>query len=178
MALQSLRDLQNVSALSAFTPAVVSAFLTATQANSTVTPAVLTGHTFTVAPGQVLFLMGQLVCSSAATTTGFAVGVRVAQASGAGGNAVGSMQANVAIQDAAGSALYDADVFNVAAAASTFKEVLGSATTATNNGASYQVCIKNNGTSGVVTVTIEFRSEVAASAVTAQIGSGCIGFKG
>lgn len=158
---------------------IVSAFLTGTQANSTVTPAVLTGHSFTLTPGQALLLNGQVVCTSAATTTGVAVGVRVAQASGAGGNAVGSAMVQVAVANAAGATqLYDADVFNVAANANALFEVLGTASTAGNNGASYQVCVKNNGTSGDTTVTIEFRSEVGTSAVTAQIGTGCVGVKG
>jgi hypothetical protein len=158
---------------------LVSAFLTSTQANSTVTPAVLTGHTFTLTPGQSLILNGQVVCTSAALTTGFAIGLRVAQQSGAGGNVVGSAMAQVAIANAAGATqLYDADVFNVAAAANSFFEVLGTASTAGNNGGSYQLTVKNNGTSGVATITVEFRSEVAASAVTAQIGTGCVGVKG
>jgi hypothetical protein len=158
---------------------LVSAFLTSTQANSTVTPAVLTGHTFTLTPGQSLLLNGQVVCTAAATTTGFAIGVRVAQANGAGGNVVGSAMLQVAIANAAAATqLYDADKFDVAANASALLEILGTASTAGNNGGSYQVCVKNNGTSGVATVTVEFRSEVATSAVTAQIGTGCVGVKG
>lgn len=157
---------------------LVSAFLTSTQGNNTVTPAVLTGHTFTVSPGEVLTLSGQVVCTSAATTTGFAVGVRVAQAAGADANAIGSAGIQVALSNAAAaSALYDADVFDVAANTNTYFEVLGTATTAGNNGASYQVSVKNLATTGDTTVTIEFRSE-GPVLVTAQIGTGCSGIVG
>jgi hypothetical protein len=159
--------------------AIASAFLTSTQANSTVTPAVLTGHTFTLTPGQTLQLVGQVVCTAAATTTGFAVGVRVAQAASANGNAVGSACFQVGISNAAAATqLFDADVFNVAAGGSAFVETLGTATTAGNNGAGYHLAIKNTSTNVNTTVTIEFRSEVATSAVTAQIGTGCAGVKG
>lgn len=154
----------------------VSAFLTATQANSTVTPAVLTGHTFTLLPGKVLKLQGQVICTSAATTTGFAVGIRVANASAADANAIGSCSIEVALSSAAAATpLVDGDVFNVGANANAFVEVLGTATVAGNNSAKYQATIKNQSTNKNVTVTVEFRSEVATSAVTAQIGTGAVG---
>lgn len=158
---------------------LVSAFLTATQPNSTVTPAILTNHSFTLTPGQVLQLVGQVVCTAAATSTGFAVGIRVAQAAGAGGNAQGSACIQTGLSNAAAATqLFDADVFNVAAGASAFFEVLGTASTTGNNGAGYHLAIKNNGTTGNTTVTVEFRSEVGTSAVTAQIGTGCAGVRG
>jgi hypothetical protein len=156
-------------------PRVERAFLTATQANSTVTPAVLTGHTFLVPPGGALSLQGVLVCTAAATTTGFSVGVRVTQPASANGNARGAFHGLVNLANAAGaSALTDGDVFNVAANANALVEVLGTATTAGNNGAAYQAVIENAATNAWTTVTVEFRSEVASSAVTAQIGSGAI----
>jgi hypothetical protein len=159
--------------------AMVSAFLTSTQANSTVTPAVLTGHTFTLTPGQVLQLVGQVVCAAAATTTGFAVGVRVAQAATANGNAIGSACFQVGLSSAAAATqLFDADVFNVGANTNALIETLGTATTAGNNGAGYHLAVKNTATNANTTVTIEFRSEVGTSAVTAQIGTGCAGVKG
>jgi hypothetical protein len=154
----------------------VSAFLTATQANSTVTPAVLTGHTFTLLPGKVLQLSGQVICTSAATTTGFAVGIRVANAAAADANAIGSCMIEVDLTSAAAAtSLTDGDVFNVGANANALVEVLGTATVAGNNAAKYQATIKNQSTNKNVTVTVEFRSEVATSAVTAQIGTGCVG---
>lgn len=163
----------------AVAPSLVSSFLTATQANSTTTLAVVTGHTFTLAPGEVLMLNGQVVCTAAAITTGLSIAVRVAQAAAAGGNAIGSWSGQIGLQDiAASTQLYDADIFNVAAGTNTVRQMIGTGTTAGNNGASYQVVVKNNGTSGVATVTVEFASEVAASAVTLQIGTGCVGVKG
>jgi len=148
------------------------AALAATQANTTVTPAVLTGHTFTIPPGKTLLLTGQVVCTAAATTTGFAVGIRVAQGAGANANARGSWFTTVAQSSAAAaSALHDGDVFNVAAGANALGELLGANSVAGNNGSGYQAVITNPSTNANTTVTVEFRSEVAGSAVTAQIGT-------
>lgn len=159
--------------------AMVSSILSATQANSTVTPAVVTGHTFTIAAGQVLTLQGQLIFTGAATTTGLGFGIRVAQSAGASANARGSWMGRVMLTSAAAAtALEDGDAFNVAAGANAYSELLGTATTAGNNAASYQATIHNPSAAGTTTVTIEFRSEVAGSAITLQIGTGCIGVKG
>lgn len=159
---------------------MVSAFLTATQSNNTTTPAVLTNHTFTLTPGQVLSLTGQVVCDSAAATTGFAVGVRVAQGGGADANAQGSVAFNIGVSSSRHtSSLFDGDIFDVAAGANTLRETIGTdSTNGANNGSAYQLSVKNYSTNADTTVTIEFRSEVAASAVTAQIGTGCAGVKG
>jgi hypothetical protein len=158
---------------------LVSVFLTSTQANSTTTSAVLTGHTFSIPPGKVLTLTGQVICTAAATTTGFAVGIRVSQPNGAGGNAVGSAVIQVAVTNtASASQLYDGTGFDLAANTSSFLQVIGTGTGTGANAASYQLSIRNDGTSGATTVTIEFASEVAASAVTAQPGTGCSGFLG
>lgn len=150
----------------------VFAALAATQANSTVTPAVLTGHTFIIPPGKTLMLQGMVAATAAATTTGLAVGIRCAQGAGANGNARGSWFTTVALSSAAAaSALHDGDVFNVAAGTNALGEVLGTASTAGNNPAQYAAVIFNSSTNANTTVTVEFRSEVAGSAVTAQIGS-------
>jgi hypothetical protein len=159
-------------------PTGVSAALSTTQANSTVTPAVLTGHTFVVGPGKTLNLQGALIFRSAALTTGAAYGVRVAQGAGANGTATASWVAEVAV--AAGSVatgVRNGGVINVAGGANAYGEVVGtgvSATTADHSG-QIQAIVKNNSTNVNATVTIEFRSEVAASAVTAQLGTNAAG---
>lgn len=146
--------------------------LAATQANSTVTPAVLTGHTFTIPPGKTALIQANMAFTAAATTTGALYGIRVAQGAGANGNAQGSWFCTVAVTSAAGAgALEDGDVYNVAAGANAIGSVLGTATTAGNNGASATAIVRNASTNVNTTVTIEFASEVAGSAVTAQIGT-------
>lgn len=160
-------------------PTLVSAFLTATQDHSSLTPADVTGHTFTLDPGQTLSLQGNLICTSAAITTGFGVRLSVTQAGGAGGNVIGSGGVRVSLSNAAASnAPFKSDVFNVAAGASGTVEVMGTATTAGTNGSEYSLQVRNNGTSGQATVKVQIRSEVEGSTVTAQIGSGCVGVLG
>ena len=160
-------------------PTLAKSILSATQANSTVTPAVLTGCTFTLTPGQSLTLDAILIFTAAATTTGGALGVRVAQAAGASANARGSVHGYVNLQNAAGATgLADGDVFNVAAGANALFEVLGTATTAGNNAAHIKAVVHNPAAAHNTTVTVEFRSEVNASAVTAQIGSGAVALIG
>jgi hypothetical protein len=152
---------------------VAKAFLASTQANSTVTPAVLTGATFTLTPGQTGVFTAVLVCTGGATTTGIGAGFRVAQASGADGNARGAWFGYVNLASTAtATGLADGDVYNVAANANAYGEVLGTATTAGNNVWQATAVVTNAATNGNTTVTFEFRSEVASSAVTAQIGSG------
>lgn len=154
---------------------VQSAFLVATQANTTVTPAVLTGHTFTIPAGKSAVITGNLIFTAAAVTTGGAYGIRVAQGAGANANAIGAWSVSVTLTSAAAATnLVDGDVFNVAAGTNALGEVLGTATGAGNNAATLNAVIKNTATNAVTTVTIEFRSEVATSAVTAQIGSGTV----
>lgn len=147
--------------------------LSATQANSTTSPTVLTGCTFTLLPGQTLQLNATLVFTAAATTTGAALGVRVAQGSGADANARGSAFALVNVANAAGAGgLSDGDQFNVAANTNSLFETVGTASTSGNNGAMIRAVVHNASTNANTTVTVEFRSEVGGSAVTAQIGSG------
>lgn len=153
--------------------------LSATQSNSTLTPAVLTGCTFVLAPGQSLSLQAILIFTGAATTTGAGFGVRVAQGAGADGNARGSTFTYVNLTSAASATgLADGDVFNVAAGANAYAETLGTATVAGNNSAMLNAVITNTSTNANTTVTVEFRSEVDTSAVVAQIGSGAIGIIG
>lgn len=160
---------------------IAKSILSSTQANSTVTPAVLTDCTFTLTPGQSLTLDAILIFQSAATTTGGALGIRVAQGAGANGNARGSAWSYVqlsALPTATG--LGDGDVFNVGAGANTLFETLGTAAsaTATNHAAYAKAVVHNVSTNVNTTVTVEFRSEVGGSAVTAQIGSGAVAIIG
>lgn len=153
--------------------------LSATQANSTVTPVVLTGCTFTLTPGQSLTLDAILIFTSAAVTTGGALGVRVAQGAGASGNAIGSAHGYVNLQNAASATgLADGDNFAVAGGGSALFEVLGTDTTAGDNAAHIKAIVHNLDASANTTVTVEFRSEVGGSAVTAQIGSGAVAMIG
>ena len=154
----------------------VSAVLTATQANSTVTPATLTNHSFTLAPGKTLTLQGQLIATAAATTTGLAYGVSVVHGAGANGDVQGSIVTYVNISSSAtATGLLDGDVFNVAANTTVTKETLGTASTSGNNSAWLQCVLKNQSTNVNATVNVVFRSEVDSSAVTAQIGTSAAG---
>jgi hypothetical protein len=153
--------------------------LTATQANSTTTMAVLTGCSFTLTPGQSITLSANLIFTSAATTTGGVLGVRVTQAASANANATGSAVAYVNIANAAGATgLCDGDVFDVAGGANSLFAVVGTATTAGNNAARIEAVVWNRSTNVNTTVAVEFRSEVGGSAVTAQIGSGAVAIIG
>lgn len=163
--------------LKADAASTTSAMLTATEANATVTPAVLTGHTFTIPPGKTLRLTGIMVFRTAAATTGAAYGVRVAQPSGASANARGAVTLDVAIADGAvATGLRSGDNFDVAANANALVEIVGTAAvSAADHVAEASAIIKNFAAAHSTTVTVEFRSEVAASAVTAQIGTSAVG---
>jgi hypothetical protein len=150
--------------------------LTATQASNVITPAVLTGHTFTIPPGKTLGLNAILIWTAAATTTGAGYGVRVSQPAGANGNAQGSASIEVALGGTPlSTGIRDGDAFNVAAGANALIEVVGTQSTTGNNSAVANAIIKNNSTNVNTTVTVEFRSEIALSAVTAQIGTSATG---
>lgn len=163
---------------------VVKAFLTATQANTTVTPAILTGHTFTIPPGKSLQLNGVLVFTAAEEIikTGAFYGMRGTQGTGANGNLIGAWQAYVNIAGtAAATGLADGDAFSLDGGASTpdaSSGVLGTATTAGNNSAAIVVTAHNTSTNVNATIELIFRSEKADSAVTAQIGTGAVGVIG
>lgn len=161
---------------------VVKAFLTATQDNTTVTPAILTGHTFTIPPGKSLQLNGVLVFTAAGTLTGAFYGMRGTQGTGADGNLVGAWHAYVNISSAAAAnGLATGNAFSLAGGASTpdaTSGVLGTASTAGNNSAAIVVTAHNTSTNVDATVSLIFRSERADSAVTAQIGTGAVGIIG
>lgn len=156
----------------------VQAFLSSTVSNSTVTPAVITSHTFTIPPGKTLSLQGTAVFRSAATTTGLAIGIRVAQGAGADSQARGNMSADVAISAVpAATELRGGGAFNQAAGTNLLQEVVGTGASSTtaDHTARYQAAIRNTSTNANTTVTVEYRSEVAGSAVTLQPGTGVLG---
>jgi hypothetical protein len=160
---------------------IAKSILSGTQASSTVAPVVLTGCTFTLTPGQSLTLDAILIFRSAATATGAALGIRVAQAAGANGNARGSAWSYVqisALPTATG--LGDGDVFDVGAGGNTYFETIGTAASAinTNHAAYAKAVVHNTSTNVNTTVTVEWHSEVAGSQVTAQIGSGAVALIG
>lgn len=151
----------------------LSAFLAATQANTTVTPATLTGHSFTLPPGKVATVMGVLAATAAATGTGIAYGVQVVHGAGANGNVVGAIFAEANNSSAsAATATSDGDAVNVAAGATATVEAVGAASVAGNNAAFANAVLRNTASNVAATINIVFRSEVAGSAVTAQVGSG------
>lgn len=95
---------------------------------------------------------------------------------GANGNAQGSTVIAVNRTSAASAiGLEDGDVFNVAAGANAVVSVIGTASVAGNNSARLQAVIRNQSTNANTTVTVEFATEVAFSAVTAQIGTAAAG---
>lgn len=156
-------------------PTMLSSVHSATQDNTTVTPADLTGQVFTLPPGKTMRVQGNLIFTAAATTTGAFFGFRVAHGAGANGNVQGSWNAQVAITSAlAASGLADGDAVNVAAGGTTASGVLGSASVAGNNSAWIMLTLVNRSTNVNATVALQFRSEVAGSAVTAQIGTSAV----
>jgi hypothetical protein len=156
-------------------PTVLTAILTATQTNNTITPSVLTGHTFVIPAGKFATITGNLIFTSSAVAAGSAYGIKVAQGAGANGAAIGSWSITVAVTSSpATSNLSDGDAINVAANANTFGEVVGTASTGGNNSGTLTALIKNTATNADTTVTIMFRSEVAGAIITAQVGTATV----
>jgi hypothetical protein len=161
-------------------PTVLTAILTAVQTNTTVTPVVLTGHTFVIPAGKFATITGNLIFTSSALTTGSAYGIKVAQGAGANGAAIGSWSIEVSVSSlAVASGLRGGGGINLAANANMFGEVVGTASTASlvpanNNSGTLTALIKNTATNADTTVTIMFRSEVAGSTITAQIGTAAV----
>ena len=148
-------------------------FLTVTQASTIVTPTVLTGHTFTIPAGKTAQIQSIIIFTSAVTTTGILHGIRVANPSGANANAIGSVYNSVNLASTAlANCLHDGDAFNVAQNTNAIVQIIGTATTAGNNASILNANIFNQSTNTILTVTIEFASEIATSAVTCQVGTG------
>lgn len=169
------------SAASAATAAVnaafVSALITTSQANSTTTAADLTGHSFSIPAGKTLMLTGRMIFTSAATTTGAFYGFSATHPVGADGNLQGSWFAEVNLSSAAAAtSLTDGDALDLAANTTLAAGVLGTASVAGNNAATINLAFKNTSTNVTSTVSLQFRSEVAASAITAVVGTNATGY--
>lgn len=160
-------------------PQMISSVHAATQANNTTTAQDLTGQVFTLPPSKTIRIQGNLIFTAAATTTGAFYGFRVAHGAGANGNVQGSWNAEVALTSAAAATgLADGDAVNVAGGATAASGVLGTATVAGNNSAWIMLTLVNRSTNANATVALQFRSEVANSAVTAQIGTSAVAIIG
>lgn len=155
----------------------VQAMLTATVANSSsTTPTTLTGHTWTIPAGKALCLDSLLVCTAAATTTGIGHGGQIVIPGGVTGTLRCAWLAYTNLAStAAATGLSDGDVLVLTTAGTTEFLNLGTATTSGNNSSELRV-ILNNGTNVDVTFSVRFRSEVNASAITAQPGTAAHGF--
>lgn len=160
-------------------PAMASSVLAATQANTTVTAADINGQVFTIPPGKTARIQGNLIFTAAAATTGAFYGFRVVQGAGANGNAQGSWNAEVSLTSAAAATgIADGDAINAAGGATVASGILGTASVAGNNSAWIMLTVVNRSTNANTTVALQFRSEVAGSAVTAQIGTSAVAIIG
>jgi hypothetical protein len=164
-------------AATAVNAAFVSALITTAQVNDTVTAANLTNHTFNIAPGKTLTLMGRLIFTSAATNTGAFYGYTATQPVGADGNLQGSWFAEVNLSSAAAAtSLTDGDAIDLPANTTLAAGVLGTSSVAGNNSAMINLALKNNSTNVTSTVAIQFRSETAGQAITALVGTNATGY--
>jgi hypothetical protein len=165
------------AATTAVNASFVSALITTPQVNSTVTATDLTGHVFSVPAGKTLTLLGRLIFTSASTSTGAFYGFSANQPVGANGNLQGSWFCEVNLSSAAAAtSLTDGDAVDVAANTTATGGVLGTATVAGNNSAMINLSFKNNSTNVTSTVSLQFRSEVASSAITAVLGTNATGY--
>jgi hypothetical protein len=165
------------SAAAAVNASFVSAMLTATETNNTVTPATLTGHTFSIPPGKTLTLLGRMIYTSTATATGGFYGYSATQPADADGNLQGSWFCEVAINSAAAaSSLVNGDSINLAANETLAAGVLGTSSVAGNIVAMINLAFKNTSTNVTSTVSLQFRSETAGQTITALIGTGATGY--
>ena len=155
--------------------------LAASQANSTTSLANVGAGTpepwiFTVPPGATIDILATVAFTSAATTTGLSLSFLVANPVGADASAAGVYRTEIAV-DAAVTAtgVVDGDAISVAANTTTSYTVTSASSTAGNMVAVAHGYIKNFSTNANVTVTVQFASEVGASAVTLLAGSTAIG---
>lgn len=158
-------------------PKPVAAMLFAAQASSLVALTALTSHTFTIPPGRVISIVGQMPWASAAATTGARYGLRLTQPAGANGFAIGSVTAEVSIvSTAAGSGLRNGASITAGAGAVATHEVVSTGSTAGALGGTglIQATIANTSTNVTTTVEVCFGSEVAGSAITARAGTGAM----
>lgn len=165
------------AATSAINATFVAGLLTAPLVNSTTTATDITSHSFSIPPGKTLTLLGRLIFTSAATNTGAFYGYSANQPLGADGNLIGSWFAEVNLNSAAAAtSLTDGDSIDLAANTTLAAGVLGTASVAGNNSATINLALKNTSTNVTSTVSLQFRSETAGTAVTAQIGTNVTGY--
>lgn len=156
-----------------------SEFLIATQSTTSNSPVLLGSNTFVIPAGKKAHIRSIIVFTSAATTTGMNHSLRVSNPSGANANVIGRTYSGVNISStASATALNDGDIYDVSPNTNLIRSIVGTASTAGNNASIRFADIYNQSTTTDAVVTIEFASEVNASAVTAQVGSGatCIIF--
>jgi hypothetical protein len=165
------------AATAAVNASFVAGLLTAPLVNSTTTATDITSHSFSIPPGKTLTLLGRLIFTSAATNTGAFYGYSATQPVGADGNLIGSWFAEVNLSSAAAAtSLTDGDSIDLAANTTLAAGVLGTASVAGNNSAMINLALKNASTNVTSTVSLQFRSENAGTAVTAQIGTNVTGY--
>lgn len=165
------------AATAAVNAAFVAGVLTAPLVNSTITATDITNHSFSIPPGKTLTLLGRLIFTSAATNTGAFYGYSANHPLGADGNLIGSWFAEVNLSSAAAAtSLTDGDSIDLAANTTLAAGVLGTASVAGNNSAMINLALKNASTNVTSTVSLQFRSENAGTAVTAQIGTNVTGY--
>lgn len=176
-----IKSLQTqINALGPAGVTTVYAKTSADETNSTVTPQVLTGFTFTIPAGKTLKLDYQGLGYTVATTTGVVIGARISQPAGANGNAQGNVVCEQSISSgAAASALKSGRDMNVAANANSLFEIVGTAVSGTGATARHfgqiGVFIHNAASNADTTVTIEFRSEIAGSAASIMAHAMAVG---
>lgn len=147
----------------------------ATEANANTTAINITGHSFTLPAGKSARFTGIAIFQTAATTTGMLYGVKVTTLTGANANLIGSWNGRVGISGSSvATGLDKGGNFNVAANTTVAGAILGTAVSAisTNHDARIDGILTNLSTNTSATIQMVFASEVAASAVTLQIGSG------
>ena len=154
--------------------------LAANQANSTVTLATIgttaEPWTFTCPPGATIDISLKAIFTAAATTTGISLSALVANPFGAERTALGFYQANIQVDAAlTATGVTDGDQVSVATNTSTSYTVTSASSTAGNMTATYALALRNFSSNQPVTITLQFASEVAASAVTLLSGTTAIG---
>jgi len=137
--------------------------------NATTTDIDLPGFVFTIPAGKGCVADMIMNFTSAAVSTGVNIGIKVSLPVGANGIVMGSMSGSSRL-----SASTDTDFYyavNVIPNATVSYTGLSGVSTATLNGSTVCTKLKNTSTNADATCQIIFASEIAASAVTAKIGT-------
>jgi len=145
-------------------------FLTSDLANSTVSDIDVTGFTFTLGASEKCDFRVCLPFTSASTTTGINVGVKVVTGVGANGNVLGNVYTKTRLSTSTIGAVTNI-VDQGANATVSYSALSGVSTTGLTNVCEVDACLENLATNTSVTVQIIFASEVGASAVTLKRGA-------